>query len=561
LGHFLQLLLVGICIVLTLETLSAFTHPVIAQTPSSQGVIVAQADLLEQVTQGDDEEAQEEPPQATQFPNGNQVFLGGQPLFTIETAAGALSREERAHEISQNVQQFARDRSLPIESLQVKQFPDELSLEIRGETIPLMNVYEADADALGEDQKKLADLYLQRISQGVVEYREVYSPRSMAIAAGKAAIAGLILWMLVWLINKIYRLALSWFTEIGHHLPTIRVGSQEIVHANQIELAVRWAARLLRIFLFFILGSIFLRTVLSFFPQTRNASRQLFRPVTASISQIFQDFVAYLPKLVFLIILAVITFYILKLIRLVFDEISKGVFSVPGFDQEWAVPTARIAQILTLALAAVISFPYLPGSGSGAFQGVSLFLGLLISLGSSSAISNIIAGILLTYARAFKIGDEVEIGGVSGTVVEKGVLVTRLLTFTNIFVSIPNSEILSSHVTNFRKGGTKPSENYAPPIVLMEFGFGYDVPWQEVHAILLEAANTCEWVLAEPPAFVLHRELSNYYCTYALRMYTNTPEKGILIQSWVMQQVQDLCIAKGIALELPEYACAVEQKS
>ncbi len=553
----LQLFFVSLWVVLILGMMSATMQPVSAQTTLNQGSLVAQAGLLEEITSNTEDkktEEQEVPDKATQFPYGNQVVLGGQPLFSVETAAGALSREERAQQISESVQKFARDRSLPIDSLQVKRFSDEQSLEIRGGNSLLMSVYKADAKAVGEDHKTLADLYLKRIREGVIRYRNIYSPKSFAIAVGKAAIAALVLWMLTWLVNKVYRIVISWFTAEGNRLlTTIRIGSREIINADQIKQAFLWSVRLLRVFLFIIFGSVFLRIVLSFFPQTKNASKALFQPVITAVFQIIEGFVSYIPKLIFLILLGIVVFYTLKLIRLFFGEIDKGDLSIPGFDQDWAIPTARIAQILTLAMAAVVAFPYLPGAGSGAFQGISIFLGLLISLGSSSAISNIIAGILLTYTRAFKIGDEVEVSGVAGTIVEKGILVTRLLTFTNYFVSIPNSEILSSHVTNFRKGGSKSSQSYPPPIILMELGFGYDVSWQQATAILLEAANSCEWVLKTPPAFVTHQELSNYYCTYALRMYTNAPEKGIFIKSFVMQKVQEICIAHGITLELPDF--------
>lgn len=376
-----------------------------------------------------------------------------------------------------------------------------------------------------------------------------FSLRSAVIVIGKTAIASLIMWLLVTIINKNFQLALDWFTSnVRQRIPTIEIGSQKVVQADQIEKAVIWLVNLFRAFLFFALGSIFLRLVLSFLPQTKNFSQKLFEPIATSIVRILQGFISYLPSLIFLIILFVITYYILQLVRLVFGEIDKGALSIVGFDQEWAKPTARIIQIMAVTFALVVSFPYLPGYSTEAFQGFSIFFGVLISFGSSSAIKNIIAGIVLTYTRAFKIGDDVEIGSVGGTVVEKGLLVTQLLTFTNIIVSIPNSEVFSGHITNFRKGSMKVNASYhtPPPIIKMEFSFAFDVPWQEIHAVLLEAANSCEWVLADPLAFVLHQELfNNCHCIYALRVFTNYPEKGAKIKSWIMQQVQDICISKG----------------
>jgi small-conductance mechanosensitive channel len=149
-----------------------------------------------------------------------------------------------------------------------------------------------------------------------------------------------------------------------------------------------------------------------------------------------------------LLVFGCITFYILRFVHFLFKEIAQGELHIPGFEQEWALPTSRIVQFLILAFFGMVAFPYLPGSGSEAFQGISIFLGILISLGSTSAITNIIAGILLTYTKAFRIGDEVDIGGVEGRVVDKGLLVTRILTEKNYFVNIPNgsSDILASMV-------------------------------------------------------------------------------------------------------------------
>lgn len=510
-----------------------------------------------QLSQTEGENASEISAPETTYPNGDRVVLGDKTLFLIGSPAGPMNRSERAAKISEDIQNFARDRSRTLDSLNLKEFPDGQTVEIRAEDTPLMSIYKADAQAAGEDQSVLAQLYLDKISQGVAGYRELYSPRSMLIGFVKAGAATLGLLSLILVINRLFWFGCNWFnTKASHRIRTIQIGRREIVNAAQINKSLLLISKLFRYFLFFILASIYLKTVLTFFPQTRLAAQGIFRPVTSTIGQILQGVIGYIPKLIFLVFLVIITLYILKIIRFVFEEIEQGEISVPGFDQEWAVPTSRIIQILTFALAGVIAFPYLPGANSDAFQGISIFLGILISLGSSSAIANLIAGILLTYTRAFRIGDEVEIGGVGGTVIEKGMLVIRILTWEHCYVSIPNSEVLSSHVTNFRKGGQKIGESSPPPIILMQFGFSYDVPWQKVYDILLKAAQSSEHVMTDPASYVLHEKHEESCAIYSLRIYTNEPEKDWWIKSHVLKHVQDACIAESINLVVPNFFVA-----
>jgi small-conductance mechanosensitive channel len=549
---------VRFCLVLCLSFILTFlgdtstASPNIAVSPQASQLYIAQ--VLPGSKAEEANEVPEVPQPELEFPNGNRVVLGDETLFFIESSAGALSNNARAAEISEQIQEFARNRSLPLSSLYVKEYPDGLTVDIKAQDNLLMSVYKADANATGESQAGLAQLYLAEISEGVAQYRALYSPRSILIGAIKTAIATIVLGTAFWGINLVFQLGKTWFSvNARHRIRTIRIGSREVIHERQINQALRFLANLLRYFFFFVLGSIYLRTVLSFFPQTRSAADGLFRPFFSAIGQILEGIIGYIPKLIFLVVLAIITFYALKIIRFLFEEIDQGEFSIPGFDQEWAVPTSRIAQILTLALAAVIAFPYLPGANSDAFQGISIFLGILISLGSSSAISNLIAGILLTYTRAFQIGDEVEIGGVGGTLVEKGVLVVRILTWEHTYVSIPNSEVLSSHVTNFRKGGKQVGESSPPPIVVMEFGFGYEVPWQKAYDILLKAARSYPGILPEPASFVLHERLADSCALYTLRMFTSEPENAWWIKSHVLKYVQEICISEGIDLIVPEF--------
>ena len=123
----------------------------------------------------------------------------------------------------------------------------------------------------------------------------------------------------------------------------------------------------------------------------------------------------------------------------------------PRILAEWAEPTYQIVRVLVIALAVVMAFPFIPGSDSSAFQGVSIFIGFIFSLGSTSVVANIIAGVVLTYTRSFHPGDRVKIADTVGDIIERSLLVTRIRTIKNVEITIPNSMILSSHVINYSK--------------------------------------------------------------------------------------------------------------
>jgi small-conductance mechanosensitive channel len=154
--------------------------------------------------------------------------------------------------------------------------------------------------------------------------------------------------------------------------------------------------------------------VLGLFPQTRQEARYVFNLLVSPLEKLALGFLDALPNLAFLVVLFFITQYLIKLIRLFFRGIDLGEIKIDNFDPEWAMPTFRIVKLLVIVFALVMAYPYIPGSSSSAFQGISVFLGVLFSLGSSSFIANIIAGYSMTYRRAFKKGDRIQVDDFMG---------------------------------------------------------------------------------------------------------------------------------------------------
>ncbi len=221
---------------------------------------------------------------------------------------------------------------------------------------------------------------------------------------------------------------------------------------------------------------------------------------------------------------------------------------LPGFYADWANPTYQIIKVLIIAFMLVVIFPYLPGSDSPIFKGVSVFLGFLFTFGSAGSLSNIISGLVLTYMRLFKIGDRVKIADVTGDVIEKSLLVTRIRTTKNEIISIPNSTIMNSPTINYSSDAQDKGL-----IMYTTVTIGYDVPWRDMHQALTDAALRCELVLKEPAPFVLQTSLDDFYVSYQVNLYTREANRQAFIYSELHKHIQDVCNERGIEIMSPHY--------
>ena len=271
--------------------------------------------------------------------------------------------------------------------------------------------------------------------------------------------------------------------------------------------------------------------------------------VLTAAANVLSRVVDYLPNLVYIAIILVLTRWLVRGIRLLFQEVERGTVPIPGFHQEWVAPTYKIVRFLVLALAAVVIFPYLPGAGSQAFQGISIFLGVLFSLGSTSAVANLVAGIVITYMRPFSIGDRVEIGETVGEVIEMGVLVVRIRTVKNEDHSLPNASVLSNHIVNFST-----SARTRGLVLHTTVTIGYDVPWRTVEDLLVTAARATEGVLGDKSPFVHQTSLDDFYVSYQLNAYTDRPGESAAIASRLHRNIQDGFAEAGVEIMSPHYA-------
>ncbi len=335
----------------------------------------------------------------------------------------------------------------------------------------------------------------------------------------------------------------------GTRIRILRFQRQELLSVQDITAILTGIFKALHILVLLLLVYMYIHFVFSLFPVTQGLAAQLLGYVLAAFNLVVLAIIDYLPNLVFIIIILFVATYFVKFARLIFNGISSGRIALPGFYQEWSKPTFNIVRFLIIAFAAVVIFPYLPGSGSTAFQGISIFFGVLLSLGSTAAVANVVGGIVITYMRAFEIGDRVKIADTVGDVVEKTLFVTRVKTIKNVDITIPNAMVLANHIINFTSLSKEPG-------LILHTGvtIGHDVPWRKVHNLLVAAAKSTNKTEQKPAPFVLQTSLDDFYVAYEINVYTKFPHEMANIYSELHQNIQNCFHEAGVEITSPHFS-------
>lgn len=469
-------------------------------------------------------------------------------LFYVYNKVGSFTPESRAKAISDKIKKLYEDVFFNADSLKI--VPSDVSLDIiyEGDFV-IMAILDADAKSENMPADAVAKRNFTAIKRAVVFQNENDSllPKRLGFTALLILILGLVLVLVGKLFNK-GRVYLS--RNKKKYFAGFRYNEITILSPNkQYFLAIRLIG-VIKTFVLILIVYLSLPVLFSIFPATEGYTTTLLRWVLTPAKSVVMSFVAFLPSLFTILVIVFIFRYTLKVIQFFVDEISKGNIKIDGFYSDWARPTFNIVRILLYAFMLVIIFPYLPGSDSNIFKGVSVFVGVLFSLGSSNAIANMVAGLVITYMRPFKIGDFIKIGDVSGEVIEKTALVTRIRTTKFEDITIPNATVLASTSTNYSANIKEDAQGL---IIHVTATFGYDVPWPKVHKLLIEAALKTDFIKLTPSPFVLQTSLDDFYVSYEINVYTKMPKKRPLIYSSLYQNIQDSFNEAGIEIMSPHY--------
>ena len=489
-----------------------------------------------------DEEAVAEVPSR----NTAAVQIDGQVMVRIRGFAGHTAAE-RARSIQERIIELASDRGVPTDTLYLAE--TSRGSEIRAGSVVLLTITDADAALEEMGRRLLAEATLDVLKRTVDAWRVQRSPRLLLRHAGYAIAATIVLAVLVWLLLQGFRrLRALTRLQAGARVRSVRFGAFEVIRAEHLRAAAEAAVKLLFWFALLWIAYLYLEFVLPLFPWTRPISERLLALVIDPLTTLGLSFIGALPNLVFLFVLVLVVRYLLKLGRMFFLAIENRSLQFADFDPEWAIPTYKMLRIFIVAFSVVVAYPYIPGSDSAAFKGVSVLLGVIFSLGSSSVIGNIIAGYTMTYRRAFRNGDRIRVGDVTGEVVDSRVLVTTLRTTKNELVVVPNSEILSKSVVNY---STLARERGL--LLHTTVGIGYETPWRQVKAMLSMAAERTEGLRREPAPFVLQTGLGDFCVTYELNAATDDASRLPALYSALHANILDVFNEYGVQIMTPAY--------
>lgn len=478
---------------------------------------------------------------------GRPIVFEKDTLYYLYTSYGPYDIDTRVKYVEEKLKELYNDPYFVADSIKIKPAGDYLSVMYNDKTITGISM----VDALWENssQTELAQRYANIIKNTIVKYKEQNSLKSVLIRLAELLLVLFIAFILVWAINRLFDFLKKITLNSEHRfLTSIRIRNYDFIKKPGIVKALVKLLAILRIvFLLFLLITI-IPLIFDIFPSTQYLSKIIVQWISEPIKNVGIAIIGYLPHLFYIVIIAVITRYVLKILRFFALEIERGILKIKGFHPEWAHTTYVLARMMLWVLALVIMFPHLPGSDSDAFKGISIFLGVLISLGSSSAISNAIAGIVISYMRPFQVGDWIKSGEIIGAVIEKNALVTRLKTINNEDITIPNSAILSGATMNFTSIGKE-----IGLALNVQVKVRYDYSDNLVEELLIEAALKTNGISPKPHPYIFQISLSELNAVYELNAYTFHPENMYFIKSDLTKNIQSTFRQANIEIFSTQY--------
>lgn len=496
------------------------------------------------------------PPEATRAgrtaestPAAYPVVLGDKTLFLIKEVKGvSVSAKARAEMTLERLKELAENFNMPVDSITTMDYKSPSILISAGHK-QLLAVLNEDARAEGRDRLELTKERVQLMQDGIREYRKKYGMKSIVLGCIFVLAATMVLIAIFIFLNGVYRRLqekIDGWVESKKIL--VSITKFDILRAERLRMVITTLIKVTRLAAFLFFFYVYVHSSLSFLPWTREFADQIFGYIAGPLKTAGLAVLREFPDVVIIIVIIVVTRYALKIVHQLFDQIGTGTIEIKDFYPDWADPTYKICRLLILVSAAVMAYPYIPGSSSLAFKGISVFLGALISIGSSSAVANVIAGYTLIYRRVFRIGDRVKIGDFVGDVVEMRLQVVHLKTVKNEEIVVPSSMIVSSPVVNYsflaKERGL---------ILHTTVTIGYDTPWRQVEALLLIAAEKTTGLLRQPPPFILQTSLDDFYVSYELNAYTDRPDIMAEIYAELHRNIQDIFNEYDVQIMSPSY--------
>lgn len=476
---------------------------------------------------------------------GAPLVVDGDTLLVIYARKGGMLPEARVSAAKSKIYEVGKRLTMFVDSLYV--FDSEVSSDVMvGEDV-LLSVTDLDALWMGMERVELAETYREVISKKVDQLHETYGLQqklqSLGWVALIIAVQVLLIWFIVWLFR---RWKFSVTRKLLGRIKSVVIKNYPLLDTHRLGVAIIFVFNLVRLLLILLVVLVGLGFMFSFFPETKTVTYTVLGFIWNPLSDILKSVVAYLPNLFKIIVIIICFHYLLKLVRYFANEVASGRLKINGFYADWAMPTHTLLRVLLYSFMLVMIWPLLPNSDSEIFQGVSVFIGVVVSLGSTSVVGNVMSGLVMTYMRPFRIGDFIRFGDTEGEVIEKSMLVTRIRTRKNDIVTIPNSNMMSSQTSNY----TFSAQRYGI-IVHTKITIGYDEPWKKIETLLVQAAENTDGIKRHPKPFVRITALDDFYVEYEINGITDRAKTLSTVYSALHQQILDTMHGAGVEIMSP----------
>jgi small-conductance mechanosensitive channel len=480
-------------------------------------------------------------------PQGVPVTLEGDVLFYVYEGLGTLTPAERAEALERRLVRIAEDPFYSSDEIAVSEKGKNAQIFYRGTLVGIVTPEEAAKVGPGTTVD-IATQVVGRIVQSIERYRDRRQPVAVRRAAILGLVATLLLAGLLVVLRRLNRWAVARLATIDVVPKVPGVMKTMVRSLDRTASLQRRALRLLRVIITVVAVAAYLLTIFDLFPLTRGFVASVIDYLVDPLRVVYAGIWDNIGNFIFIAVIAVLSRYLLKGLRLLLSEAAAGTIALPGVQPDWAMLLYKAVRIIVVAITAVMVYPYVPGSSSEAFKGIGLFAGALFTLGASGSAGNMIGGLVLTFSGAFHLGDRVKIGDVTGDVTETTLMMTRIRSLQNEIVTIPNSAIMAGHIVNYsaiaRTQGL---------LLTTEVTIGYDAPWRKVHALLVDAALRTPDIVAEPAPFVLQKSLNDYHVSYVIWAYTRDASAMIFTHAALHQNIQDAFNEGGIEILSPAF--------
>ena len=476
---------------------------------------------------------------------GVPVVVEEDTLFYMYTNRGGFAPEERAAQLSEKILKIGKGFYINPDSVYV--LSDEFFTDVMYNNQVIASFTDNDALWMNMSREELANHHKDIVISTLFKLQEEYSLTQRIKRISLFLLVLIIQFLLIRVTNLFYR-KLKIRVHRIRNLKPITIRDYEFLSIVKQEKVIYVFLNMLRYLCIILQFVVSIPILFSIFPQTEDLAMTLFSYILTPVKHIGVSFVHYIPNLFTIAVIYFIIRYVIKGIGYLANEIANENLKITGFYPDWAKPTYNIIRFLLYVFMVALIYPHLPYSDSKIFQGMSVFVGIIVSFGSSSAIGNLIAGIIITYMRPFKLGDRIKMNDTIGNVIEKTPIVTRIITLKNEIITVPNSMIMNSQTMNLSE-----SARTKGLIIPLEVTCSYSTPWKDVHQYLIEAAEATQGVQAEPHPFVLEKSFDDFYIVYEINAYINDADAMSRISTELRQNIQDKFNEVGISILSPHY--------